>query len=81
MGRAYHTAPLSVQQILFVGAPDALRLVQTEQTVIKLSYDILSGKEIVEHPLFPECGDISPEDGCSIWSESSWLIDGDKNIF
>ena len=80
-GRAHHTAPLSIQQILFVGTPDALRPVQTEQTVVELSHDILRRKEIVEHPLFPERVNISPEDGCSVWSESPWLVDRDKNVF
>jgi len=66
---------------LLIGTPDALRLVQTEQTVIKLSHDILCGEEIIEHPLFPECADISPENGCSIWPEFSGLVDRDKNVF
>jgi hypothetical protein len=81
MVRAHHPAPLSVQQILLVGTSDALRPVQTEQTIIKLPHDILCGEEIIKHPLVPEYADISPEDGRSVWPESSRLVDRDKNVF
>lgn len=81
VGGAHHPGPLSIPQILFIGTPDALRLVQAEQAIIKLTYDILRGKKIIKHPLFSECGYISTEDRCGVWSERSWLVNCDENVF
>ena len=79
--KRYHPGPFSIEQILLIGTSNALRLVQTEQTIIELTHNILCRKEIVEHPLFPECADISPENGCGVWSEPPRLVDCDENVF
>lgn len=57
----YHSRPLRILKVLFCGTSYTLWHMQTEQTVVKLSYNVLRRKEVIKHPPFPECLDIRPE--------------------
>lgn len=54
----YHPRPFAIFEILVSSSADALRFVQTEQTVIELPYDVLRTQEVIEEPLFSECPNV-----------------------
>ena len=79
---AYHTRILTVPIVLFLSRcpPDTLRLVQTEQTVVKLPHNAVRGQEVVEEPLLAEYGEVCAEDGRGVRPEGIRLIDRDQDI-
>lgn len=77
---AYHPRPFPVLRILLRSAPNALGLVQTEQTVVKLSYNILRCDEVIEHPLLAECPYVGSKDGHRVRAEVARLVHGDEDI-
>ena len=76
-----HASPFSILQILFRSPPNALGLMQAEQTIVELSYDVVCRQYVVEQPLFSERAQIGPEYRECVWPELVWLVDRDKQVF
>lgn len=58
----HHTGPPRILEILLARAPDRLRLVQAEETVVDLARDGFGGHEVVEEPLLSQTRNIGIED-------------------
>ena len=53
---------------------------QTEQAVVKLSYDTPRLHKVIEQPLLAQRANIRAENREGIRSKPSWLIYGDENV-
>ena len=75
-----HTRPLAVLEILLRCPTDTLRFVETEQTVIELSHDVLCREEVIEHPLLAESLDVCTEDRSCIRAEFTRLVYRNQDV-
>ena len=75
-----HARPPAVFEILLRSPTDALRLVETEQTIVELSHDVLCRQEVIEHPLLAEGLHVCTEDRSCIRAEITRLVYRNQDV-
>jgi len=76
----HHRRPTTIFSVLLIRSPHTLRTVQTEQAVVKLSYDTPRLHKVIEQPLLAQRANIRAENREGIRTKTSWLIYGDKDV-